>query len=90
MEWAPLERVHQYGPLYEAVRRTQCWVWRWGCLAVLTVVAVVTGASAVPGGGCTASLAVCSVLLVVTAILLAVVRPYALPSENVLNPLQYV
>ena len=55
----------------------------------MTVVAAVTGAGGVRGGGCPASLAVCSVLLLATAILLAVVRPHAMPSENVLNPVKF-
>ena len=59
------------------------------CLAVTCLVAALTGAGGSARGGCDAALSLSAVILLCTAIAIAVVRPHRVPSENVLNPLKF-
>lgn len=86
--WGPLDETRRTGVLFEAMRSAPLSWWRWATITVMTLVAGVTGAGGVRGG-CEASLSVCAFVLLTTALLLAVVRPYNLPSENVCNPLKF-
>lgn len=87
--WSPPDAEVRYGALFD-VMRSGAWWWRWALLATMTIVAGVTGAGGLRGGGCTASLLVSATLLFAAAILVAVTRPYLLPTENLLNPAKFL
>ena len=89
---SPVSGKHRYG----------CWWWRWASFAILVVVAALTGASGTsgtqqdassttsssPGRNCTLALSICALLLISAAVLFAIVAPFAVPAENLLNPLK--
>lgn len=94
-QWEPVSVQQQYGALFEALRGkgTTVW-WRWTSLAALLTVSGVTGATSgdgvsPQGGACTTSLAVSAALLVACTVCFAVVRPYAVPTENLFHPFKF-